>query len=143
MDEVFIGSDALAIGALTRGGLRWNYRAIFPNVYADRNIAPSLQLNTVGAWAWSRGAAVITGRAAAALHGALGVPADVPIEMIGRMTRAPKGIIVRRERIAADEVVERNGLLVTTPHRTAFDLARHLPRDLAVANWMRSAGPPE
>jgi hypothetical protein len=54
--------------------------------------------------------------------------------MIGRMTRAPRGIVVRRERIEADEVVERDGLLVTTPQRTAFDLARHLPRDAAIAH---------
>ncbi len=134
MREVFIGSEALADGELTRGGLRWNCRAIFPDVYTDRTVTPSLQLNTTGAWIWSRGAAVITGRAAAALHGALWVDADAPIEMIGRMTRAPRGIVVRRERIEADEVVERDGLLVTTPQRTAFDLARHLPRDAAVAH---------
>jgi hypothetical protein len=134
MREVFIGSDSLASGELTRGGLRWNYRAMFPDVYAEKGLAPSLHLNTIGAWAWSRGATVITGRAAAALHGALWVGEDAPIEMIGRMPRAPRGIVVRRERIEADEVVECNGLLLTTPQRTAFDLARHLPRDAAVVH---------
>ncbi len=143
MREVFIGSEALARGELTRAGLRWNYRAVFPDVYAASALAPSLRLNTIAAAAWSRGAAVITGRAAAALHGAQWVAADVPIEMIGRMTRAPRGIVVRRERIEADEVLARDGLLVTTPQRTAFDLARHLPRDAAVAHLdalARSAG---
>lgn len=132
MREVFIGSESLASGELTRGQLRWNYRALFPDVYAEQGLTPSLHLNTFGAWTWSRGAAVITGRAAAAIHGARWVAEDAPVEMVGRMPRAPKGIVVRRERIEPDEIVERDGLLVTTPQRTAFDPARHLPRDTAV-----------
>ena len=31
--NVIVGSEALARGLLTRGQLRWNYRAIFPGVY--------------------------------------------------------------------------------------------------------------
>lgn len=39
---------------------------------------------------------------------------------------------MRNERIDADDVVVIDGMTVTTPERTAFDLARHLPRDSAV-----------
>jgi hypothetical protein len=134
MREVFVGSEALAKGELTRGRLRWNYRSVFPDIYSAKNAAPSLQSNTVGAWLWSDGEAVIAGRAAAAIHGALWVAPEIPVEMIGRARRTPSGIIVRQERIAADEIVECDGLLVTTPQRTALDLARHLPRDAAVAH---------
>jgi hypothetical protein len=132
MDEVFVGSAALAGGGLTRGRLRWNYRAIFPDVYVPKLIVPSLAQNTIGAWLWSGRSGVITARAAAAMHGALWVRAAAPIEMIWRCGRPPPGIVVRNERIDADEIMQVDGLLVTTPGRTAFDLARHLPRDLAV-----------
>ncbi len=134
MREVFVGGEALATGQLTRGQLRWNYRPLFPGVYAAKNAVPSLRRNTAGAYLWSGGNAVIAGRAAAAIHGALWVEATTPIEMIGTASRMPSGIIVRNERIADDEIIECDGLLVTTPQRTAFDLARHLPRDPAVAH---------
>ena len=70
MQEVVIGGEVLALGTLTRGQLRWNYRALFPGVYAPKAATPSLQTRTVGAWLWSGRNGVIAGRAAAALHGA-------------------------------------------------------------------------
>jgi hypothetical protein len=132
MREVFIGSAAMASGGLTRAQLRWNYRAMFPDIYHSKLVAPSLQQTTVGAWLWSGRDGVIAGRAAAALHGALWIDAMTPIEMIWRCGRPPRRIVVRNERIDADDIVMIDGMHVTTPERTAFDLARHLPRDLAV-----------
>jgi hypothetical protein len=132
MDEVFIGSAALAGGGLTRGSLRWNYRTLFPDVYLSKLVTPSLEQKAIGAWLWSGRNGVIAGRAAAAIHGALWIDATTPIEMIWRCGRPPTGIVVRNERIDADQIVWVNGIPVTTPARTAFDLARHLPRDLAV-----------
>lgn len=134
MRGVFIGSEMLERGALTRGALRWNYTAIFPDVYLANTARRSLRHRTVGAWLWSGRNGVIAGRAAAALHGALWVPDDAPVEMIWRSGRPPSGIVVRNERIDADEIVEVGSIPVTTPERTALDLARHLPRDLAVGN---------
>ena len=132
MEEVFVGSSALRNGRLTRASLRWNYRPVFPDIYVSKLVAPSLRLNTVGAWLWSGRDGVIAGRAAAALHGALWIGVTTPIEMIWKAGRPPRGIIVRNEQIDADEIVEIRGLPVTSVARTAFDLARHLPRDLAV-----------
>jgi hypothetical protein len=132
MCEVFIGSEALARGGLTRGRLRWNYRAIFPDIYHSKFVVPSLQQKTSGAWLWSARDGVIAGRAAAALHGSLWIDAATPIEMIWRCGRPPAGIVVRTERIDAEDIVDIDGMKVTTPERTAFDLARHLPRNLAV-----------
>jgi hypothetical protein len=134
MRDVFIGSAALANGGITRARLRWHYRTIFPDIYLDKQVAPSLAHRTRGAWLWSKRNGVITGRAAAAMHGALWVDAEVPIEMIWRCGRPPHGIAVRNERIDAGDIVEIDGIPVTTPERTAFDIARHLPRDLAVAH---------
>lgn len=132
MSEVFVGTEMLARGALTKGQLRWNYSLIFPGIYVAKTAAPSLRQNTVGAWLWSGRNGVIAGRAAAALHGALWIDARTPIEMIWRNGRPPPGVVVRNERIEPDEIVEVDGIPVTTPARTAFDLARHLPRDVAV-----------
>jgi hypothetical protein len=132
MREVFIGSAALASGALTRAQLRWNYRAVFPDIYQSKLVAPSLQQTTVGAWLWSGRDGVIAGRAAAALHGALWIDAETPVEMIWGCGRPPRGIVVRNERITAEDIMLIGGIPVTTPARTAFDIARHLPRDLAV-----------
>ncbi|MFS0899426.1 hypothetical protein [Mycolicibacterium litorale] len=134
MSEVVVGGELLASGALTRGQLRWNYRRLFPDVYAPKASPPTLRLKTAGAWLCSKRTGVVTGRAASAMHGALWVGATTPVEMLWQCGRPPDGIIVRNERIAADEVREVGGLLVTAPHRTAFDLARHLPRDAAVTH---------
>jgi hypothetical protein len=54
-------------------------------------------------------------RAAAAMRGALWVSAATPIEMIWRCGRPPSGIVVRNERIDADEIMQIGSLLVTTP----------------------------
>lgn len=132
MFEVFVGTEMLTSGALTKGQLRWNYRPIYPGIYVARAGAPSLWRNTVAAWLWSGRNGVIAGRAAAALHGALWIDAATPIEMIGRSSRPPSGIDVRNERFNADEIVDIDNMSVTSPARTALDLARHLPRDVAV-----------
>ncbi|MCV7419393.1 hypothetical protein H7K45_02465 [Mycobacterium yunnanensis] len=132
MDEVFVGSERLASGRLTRGQLRWNYAPLFPGVYAPKSTAASLRARTVGAWLWSGRDGIVAGRAAAAIHGAQWIRADTPIELIARRDRSPTGIIARNERIDSDEVMAVGGLLVTTPARTAADLARHLRRDEAV-----------
>jgi hypothetical protein len=132
MRDVFIGSAALSSGGLTRARLRWNYFAMFPDIYLAKRVAPTLQLRTVGAWLWSGRNGVIAGRAAAEMHGALWIDATTPIEMIWRCGRPPDGILVRNERIDAEDISLIDGIPVTSPVRTAFDLARHLPRDLAV-----------
>ena len=49
MRRVFIGSEALAGGGLTRAALRWNYRRLFPDVYVPCAISPSLRDRTLGA----------------------------------------------------------------------------------------------
>jgi hypothetical protein len=132
--EVFLGSEAIACGGLTRGQLRWNYRRIHRNVYLPKRGSRSLRDNINGAWLWSGRRGIVAGRAAAALHGAKWVDEFTPVEIIGPFNHAPPGIVVRRERISAGEVVDLDGLLVTNLARTAFDLARHLPRGPAVTH---------
>jgi hypothetical protein len=97
--------------------------------------------------------AVVAGRSAAALWiGELGgVPpnddredgqvlvapmSEGPMEAVvpGRGGRSRPELVVRADQLAPDEIVEHQeaGLLLTSPLRTAFDLARVLPTDDAV-----------
>ena len=134
MAGVFLGSEAIARGALTRGQLRWNYRQIHRDVYRPKSAPRSLRTNIYAAWLWSGRRGIIAGRAAAALHGAKWLDDVTPIEIVGPFNHPPPGIIVRRERIGVEDLVDLGGLRVTNPARTAFDLARHLPRDVAVVH---------
>ncbi len=121
-------------GALTRGQLRWNYRPIYRDVYLPKQKPRTLVDNIQAAYLWSGRKGVVAGRAAAALHGAKWIDEYIRVELIGRFNHAPPGIIIRRETLNPDDVTQRMGLPITTPARTAFDLARHLPRDVAVAH---------
>lgn len=119
--------------ALSKYELKRYYERIFPNVYVPKPWTPSLRDRTAAAWLWSGRRGVIAGAAAAALHGANWVDATTPVELIWDNGRPPSGLVVRNETYAADEVTKVAGIPVTTKARTAFDLARLLPRDEAVA----------
>ncbi len=119
-----IGSEALASGALNRHQLRTRYRAVFPDVYVPEDGSPSLELRTAAAWLWSRRSATVVGAAAAALHGARWIPDDVPVELLYANNRPPQGIVTRRYALADGETQTIDGLPVTTPERTAFDIGR-------------------
>jgi hypothetical protein len=133
MENVFIGSEAVARGELTEFELRRWYRPIFRDVYSSKNHVPSLRDRTVAAWLRSHRRGVVAGVAASALHGASWVDSDVPIELIAPRIRRQDGLIVREEALADDEITWACKLPVTTRERTAFDLGRYLPRDEAVA----------
>ncbi len=132
MNRVFIGSEAIASGQLTEYELRRWYQPIYRDVYVARSIDPSLGDRTWAAWLWSKRRAVIAGLAAAALHGSRWVDVHEPIELIARSARSHKGLIVRNQTLAGDEITKVGGLPVTTPVRTAFDLGRHLDTDTAI-----------
>lgn len=133
MPEVFIGSQAVATGALTEHQLRRWYRPVFRDVYVPKWAELSLKDRAVAAWLWSRRRAVVAGVAASALHGARWVDVNEPIELIAKSSRPHHGLVVRNETLAPDEVTQVGRIPVTTVARTAFDLGRHLPRGMAVA----------
>ena len=134
MEKPIVGAEAIADGTLTRGQLRWNYSAVLPGVYLAKDAERTVYTSTMAAWLWTGRTAIIAGRAAAALHGAKWIDTSTPIEVIAEHTRRRKGVIVREERIADDEITFVGELPVTTPARTALDIARHLPRNQAVAH---------
>jgi hypothetical protein len=128
-----LGTEAIATGALTRSALRWNYTAVHPDVYLQKDARRNLYTNTVAAWLWTKRTGVVAGQAAAALYGVQWIEDSGQIEMIANHGRRQPGVVVREERICEDEVRTVGELLVTTPARTGLDLGRHLPRNEAVA----------
>ena len=132
MADVFIGSEAVAQGRLTKAELR-RHRNIFRDVYTPKLHSLSLRDRTTGAWLWSHRRAVVAGVAAAALHGAQWVDAGAPIELMAPNARRHPGLVVRNETLADDEITRVGRLPVTTPARTAYDLGRYLSRGQAIA----------
>lgn len=130
--KAFLGSEAVAQGAVSRHRLG-RCRRIYPDVYLPDDQPATLRDRIEGAWLWSRRRGIIAGLAASALHGARWVDDDVIIEMLLRNGRPPSGVIARNEAVADDELTFVGRIPVTTPARTAFDLARHLPRGQALA----------
>ena len=133
MDDVFRGSEALRQGELTPYRLRTDFRPIYPDVYVAKYAAPSLRTRSVAAWLWSGRRGVLAGLAAAALHGSSWIDDDESVEMVWRNPHPPAGVVTCSRRLDGDELARVAGLPVTTPARTAFDLARQLPTDEGVA----------
>lgn len=83
----------------------------------------------------------VSHRAAAELHGFMDGPS--PVEISAPRSRAnPRGVHVHRPRVLAPDVVEREGLRVTTPARTLVDLcavlsASHVARLFHEAEVLR------
>ena len=133
MNDAFIGSEALAAGRLTPYALRSRFVAIHPDVYLPRGAELTASLRAKAAWLWSRREGVIAGQSAAAMHGAKWVDARLPAELLWGNRRPSTGIRTWSDRIADDEVAVINGFLVTTPARTALDIACRYPLGKAVA----------
>jgi hypothetical protein len=146
MGEVFLGREAMGDG-LSRHELRRWYRPLFRGVYVPKRATPTLADRAVGAWLTSDRSGTIAGVAASALHGAAWVDDTEAIEILVDDRRRQSGLIIRMDRIAEDEVTTIDGLPVTTPVRTAFDLGRYQKRFAAIARLdalMRAAPfPPE
>lgn len=130
--DAIIGSEALAAGTLTRGQLRWGYDLVFPDVYLPKSAPRTVANLAHAAWLWSGRCGVIAGCTAAALLGVTWVDVDAPIELISTKRSSTPHLVTRHERLGNDEIVRLQGLPVTSPARTALDLARHSPRDVAV-----------
>jgi hypothetical protein len=78
------------------------------------------------AWLWSHRQGVLAGLSAAATLSAKWVDADVPAQLVHTNRRAPPMIIVNTYELLPGETRRVDGMLVTTPQRTAFDIGRRL-----------------
>ncbi|OBF05873.1 hypothetical protein A5730_15430 [Mycobacterium sp. ACS4054] len=133
MAEPFIGSEALASGALTRHRLRTRFAAIYPDVYFPRDVELSAKTRAHAAWLWSRRRGIVAGHSASALHGAKWVDARRPAQLLYEHRRPPIAIRTWSDQVSFDETQPVGGIVTTTPERTAFDLACRYPTGTAVA----------
>ncbi|MCU1653727.1 MAG: hypothetical protein JWQ60_4876, partial [Pseudonocardia sp.] len=131
----FRGTEALAAGLLTRARLYGpRYRRVYPDVYlpADRELDLATRSRAAYLLVRDRGG-VLAGYAAAAVLGVDCAPDDAPAEvLLATNSRPHPGLLIHRgTATGADLTVvgdtEVGDLRVTSPLRTAWDLARRLP----------------
>jgi Protein of unknown function (DUF559) len=130
LDGPFRGTEALAAGLLTRHQLYGTrFRRIFPDVYAPAGPEPSFETRSRAAFLLVRDrGGVLGGYSAACVLGAPCAPPHASAEVIVPIrVFAYRGLRVRSDELAAEDVVEVNGCRVTTAARTAWDVARRLP----------------
>ncbi len=118
---------------MTPHQLRRDCVRLHRDVYVRKGTCPSARSRALAASLWSGDSGTLSGLSAAAWHGTKWIDASRPAELIrSAHVHAPKGIVVRAETLAPDEVCLVDGRRVTTPARTAFDLGRRLPFDTAI-----------
>jgi hypothetical protein len=133
MIDPFLGSEALSAGALTPYELRSRCVALHKDVYVPRDAELTARLRAKALWLRSRRRGVLAGYSASALHGAKWIDANKPAAIIDTNRRREPGMQVWEDRIGSDEICVVDGMRVTTPERTAFDLTSRLPLESAVA----------
>jgi very-short-patch-repair endonuclease len=133
INSPFIGSEAIANGAIRKHELRSRYRAEFPDVYVPKDAVLTLPQRARAAWLYSHREGVIAGLTASALHGAKWVDPYLPIELIWSNARRPRGIRTYDMRLRPDELAKHGEMRVTTVERTAFDIGRRGRLDDAIA----------
>lgn len=129
--EPFLGSAAVARGAVTRGQLRGpRFRRLLPDVHVSASVPVTPLLRARAAHVLLAGRGALGGFSAAealgASCGSLRAPAEVVL-LPGHRQRPLPDLVVRRDRLGPDDTVRWCGLLTTSPERTAYDLARRSP----------------
>jgi very-short-patch-repair endonuclease len=125
----FRGSHAIATGNLTPGVLRGpRFRRLFPDIYAPADAEVDLGLLSRAAYLLVAEHGALGGHSAAVLLGADCAPLGAPAEVVSpHRVRLHRGLIARQDEIPPDELQRLDGLVVTTPRRTAYDLGRRTP----------------
>lgn len=132
--EPFRGSWAVLTGRITRARLRGpDFRRLEHDVYvgAAAECDVRMRVRTLRLWSQERG--VVGGPLAALAYDVECPWDDAELIMSGRCHPAPTNATIRTDRLRPGETAERFGCPVTTPVRTAFDLARRRPLIEAVA----------
>jgi very-short-patch-repair endonuclease len=124
LDWPFLGTEALARGAVNRYQLRTRYDTVFRNVYVPKGQALTAADKALAAWLWSGRRATVAGLSAAALLGTRWIDANRPAELNQASQHKTKGIVLHSDELRDDESCYVREVLVTTPARTAFDLGR-------------------
>jgi hypothetical protein len=133
----FRGSQACRDGHITPGRLRGpSFVPIYPDTYVGSlaEITPAVRRLALREWLGPE--VVVTGSLAAEAVGAPTV--DELVEVVLPRNRRPRHpeVLVHHDTLLDAEVAEVDGVRITTPRRTAFDLARRLdlPDGVAMAD---------
>ncbi|MFC4754843.1 hypothetical protein [Dietzia aurantiaca] len=131
--EPFLGRAALQYGVLTRHDLQTRFRKVHPRVFVARSAELTTYQTIRAAWLWAGPGSVLCAGTAAFLTGEEYFGTEMVDDAVQLwrpdFRTPPPGIVVRRWR-AAPESVQVGGMSVTTPARTAIDLARQLDSDV-------------
>jgi hypothetical protein len=124
----FLGSAAMQNGMLTRGQLRHEtWQRVLRDVYVHRDLSIDLAIRARAVALVLPADAVISGRTAAWLYGGLTPRSSDPIEITldrGTPMKPRAGLMIRRALLPIEDIAQVAGVPVTTPMRTAFDVAR-------------------
>ncbi len=126
-NRIFRGTNAVRHGLLTHGRLRGPaWQRLFRDVYADGALTSSHRLRCVAASGFLLpDGAAIAGRSAAHLFGAPYVSAEDPVEVLTPHDFGPvNGLKIRRGSLHASDTIRKDQMLVTSPLKTAWDIAR-------------------
>ena len=139
--KVFRGSEQVGRGLLTPAQLRSTaWHRLFPDVYACATLPLDHARRARAAARLLLPTSTVSGRSAAVLWGVdlAGPTDDVELTLPqGCRAGAVRGVRVTRRALARAEVALRSGVRVTTPVRTALDLARTTPVEEAVVDLDR------
>jgi hypothetical protein len=133
MVEPFVGSEAIANGAMSRSQLCSGYTRLFRDVYVDRGVPVTAALRARAGWLWTKRQGVVAGVSAAAMHGSKWVDDTTIVELIHENRHRLSGLLTRSDRVEDDEVTMIEGVPVTTPARTVLDLGCWYPLTSGVA----------
>lgn len=120
-----VGAEAVAARVIPERTLRRRYRQLYPGVYVPAGSEPSARERAEAAWLWSKRRGVVAGLSAAAMLGTKWIDGRQPAELVHDNRKTPPMLIVRSDVLLDDERIEIDGMAVTGPARTAFDIGRH------------------
>jgi hypothetical protein len=130
-DRPFRGSEAVRRGWVTWRVLQGpGFRRLAHDTYVRSTVPDSPDRRILAVATWAGPESVVTGWSACRWWGCEVLPRpEPPVEIAVGLRRQspPVGCRVRRCRPRDQDVVEKNGARVTTPIRTAYDLARLTP----------------
>src|SRR6201999_182670 len=106
---------------------RSGFVALHQDVYIATGATVSAVVRAKASWLRSRRRCILAGFSASALHGARWIDPSLPATIIDTNRRRTRGIRVWADRIEDDEICVIDGMRVTTPARTALDLACRYP----------------
>ncbi|MGA7055751.1 MAG: DUF559 domain-containing protein [Mycobacterium sp.] len=132
LDWPFRGTEALAAAIVTPHRLRTDFEMVHRNVYIRRGQKLTPVTRAVAAWLWSGRSATVAGLSAAALHRTAWIDNWLPAELNRRSRDKTSGIILHSDSLDDDETCVHDGIRLTTPARTAFDLGRRIGLTTAI-----------